>query len=86
MTSYADRDFWRAFARLPKEVRNQATEAFEQFSVNPFYRSLHFKPVRGQRDVWSARVSENYRVVGLRDGDEITWTWIGTHAEYDKLF
>jgi hypothetical protein len=27
-----------------------------------------------------------YRAVGLLEGDEITWFWIGTHADYDRLF
>jgi hypothetical protein len=30
-------------------------------------------------------VGRNYRVLGLRDGDEITWFWIGSHSEYDRL-
>jgi hypothetical protein len=23
--------------------------------------------------------------LGIRDGDEIVWFWIGSHAEYDRL-
>jgi len=27
----------------------------------------------------------DYKVVGLIDGDEITWFWIGSHTDYDNL-
>jgi hypothetical protein len=30
-------------------------------------------------------VTLGYRVVGLLEDDEITWFWIGSHAEYDRL-
>ena len=26
-----------------------------------------------------------YRALGLLEDDEITWFWIGTHTEYDRL-
>jgi hypothetical protein len=38
-----------------------------------------------RRNLWSARVGIHYRAVGERDGDQILWYWIGTHAEYDRL-
>jgi hypothetical protein len=31
------------------------------------------------------RVGLNYRAVGVRDGQDVIWFWIGSHAEYDKL-
>ncbi len=31
------------------------------------------------------RVGKNYRALGYREGDEITWVWIGSHADYDHL-
>jgi hypothetical protein len=30
-------------------------------------------------------VTLGYRAVGLVEDDEITWFWIGTHAQYDRL-
>jgi hypothetical protein len=35
--------------------------------------------------IYSARVSKNYRAVGVRNESGIIWFWIGTHADYDKL-
>jgi hypothetical protein len=27
----------------------------------------------------------DYRALGVREGDEIIWFWIGSHADYDRL-
>ena len=35
--------------------------------------------------VWSARITDDYRVLGYRKNGEMRWFWIGSHAEYDKL-
>jgi hypothetical protein len=46
--------------------------------------SLHFKKLHDK--LYSARVGISYRVLGIMPSpDSITWIWIGTHAEYDKL-
>jgi len=41
--------------------------------------------VRQRHPIYSARVGLGYRVLGLWEGDTITWFWIGSHAEYDTL-
>jgi len=35
--------------------------------------------------LWSARVGQNYRALGLDVEHGIYWIWIGTHADYDAL-
>jgi hypothetical protein len=30
-------------------------------------------------------VSLGYRAVGLLEDEDITWFWIGSHADYDRL-
>lgn len=35
--------------------------------------------------IYSARVSLNYRVLGLLEFDHLYWYWIGAHDEYDEL-
>jgi hypothetical protein len=48
--------------------------------------SLQFKCLHTDLPLWSARITDSYRAVGIRrKGDEIVWFFIGTHAEYDKL-
>jgi len=50
--------------------------------------TLHFasKKLSGYADVWSVRLSAQYRAVGQRSGNEIVWVWIGSHNDFDKLF
>ena len=55
------------------------------FTQDPFHPSLHFKQVKHEEDTWSARVGIGYRVLGIREKDRVTWFWIGSHSDYDKL-
>jgi hypothetical protein len=47
---------------------------------------LQFKRLHATLPLWSVRISDSYRAVGvLKKNDEIIWFFIGTHAEYDKM-
>lgn len=85
MTSHATAGYWRLFRALPKDVRAQAFKAHALFKRDPAHPSLHFELIDRQSNLWSARVNLNYRVLGTRDGAEITWFWVGTHSEYERL-
>jgi len=37
------------------------------------------------RSIFSARITAGYRTLGVREGDDMIWFWIGTHSEYDRL-
>jgi hypothetical protein len=74
--------FWTLYDRLPVEVQALADKQFALFSKNPSHPSLRFKQVG---PFWSVRVSYSYRALAVRNGEELTWFWIGTHADYDKL-
>lgn len=85
MKSLTNNNFWKYYADIPPDIRLQAREAYALFVKDPYYPSLHFKRVHSTRPVFSARISVDYRAVGIIDGDEITWFWIGSHSDYDKL-
>jgi len=85
MNSATTERFWKCYAALPEQVKVQAREAYALFANNPYYPSLHFKRIHSARPIFSVRVSIDYRAVGIVQGDEITWFWIGSHAEYDDL-
>lgn len=85
MISRTTKQFRDRLAELPEDIQERARKSYELFKQNPAHRSLQFKQVHPRRPIWSARVTGDYRVVGLRDGDEITWFWIGSHAEYDRV-
>ena len=85
MKSLTNKRFWKCYAGLSQEIRRQAREAYTLFEKYPYYPSLHFKRVHSTRPVFSARISVDYRAIGIVDGDEITWFWIGSHADYDNM-
>jgi len=70
---------------LPESVRRQAKIAYGRFAQDPHHPGLQFKQVHAAEPIYSARINRNYRAVGVRDGSEIVWFWIGSHADYDKL-
>jgi hypothetical protein len=77
--------FWAAYRGLPAEIQGLARKAYQLFRENPAHPSLHFKKVHDRDTVYSARVSLGYRAVGLFEDEDITWFWIGSHADYDRL-
>jgi hypothetical protein len=85
MKSFTTRDFHRLFAALPRQVQSQARQSYRLFMQNPLHPGLHFKRVYDDPPMYSARVGISYRAVGVREGDTITWFWIGSHANYNKL-
>ncbi len=85
MKSKTVRRFRDLLAALPAPVRRQATIAYQQFLSNPSHPGLRFKQVLSVPPIYSARVGISHRAVGGLDGDTVTWFWIGSHADYDKL-
>lgn len=85
MTSRATRRFWASYRDLPTEIQEAARKAYRLFREDAQHPSLQFKKVHVREPVFSVRVTLGCRALGLFDGDEIVWFWIGTHAEYDRL-
>lgn len=59
LPSVASREFWRAYRRLPRDVRKAATRAYRLWQQDAFHPSLHFKKVGGTS--WSVRVGFHHR-------------------------
>jgi mRNA-degrading endonuclease RelE of RelBE toxin-antitoxin system len=79
-------DFRRCFERLPNDIRERAREAYRRFAADPAHPGLRFKRLHADLPLWSVRITDSYRAVGVRKSDEeIVWIFIGTHAEYDRL-
>lgn len=85
MNSKTTKKFRKAFSDLPKEVQNQAREAYLQFKRNPWHPSLRFKPIHSKIPIFSVRIGKGYRAVGQKIQDRIVWFWIGSHSGYDDL-
>lgn len=85
MNSHLTDEFFAPYRALPEHVRSQARQAYALFERDPHHPSLRFRHVHPARPIFSARVGIDYRVVGLREGNDIFWFWIGSHAEYEQL-
>lgn len=83
MNSQGTHDFWERYRRLPREVRNVARRAYVFWKADPRHGSLQFKKLKPELPFYSVRVGQDYRAVGLLEGDTVYWDFIGTHAEYD---
>ena len=83
--SIATRRFWGLFQALPSEVQNLAVKNYRLWRRNPHHPSLGFRRLQGSRDRFSIRVGDHYRALGRLAGDKMTWVWIGTHSDYDRL-
>jgi hypothetical protein len=84
MNSRRTRKFRDALARLPAHIRKQAAVAYRRFRDNPNHPSLHFKQVHPTLPVYSARINDDYRVLGQMRSNGIVWFWIGNHEEYER--
>jgi hypothetical protein len=77
--------FRRSFLQWPKKIQSRARRAYRRFQSDPAHPGLQFKQLSTKYALWSVRISDDYRAVGVRRDDEIIWFFIGSHAEYERL-
>lgn len=85
MRSRITQDFIDLYRSLPPAIRLAARRAYRHWRDDPSYPGVRFKIINPERRWWSARVTRDYRAVGTLDGDLMTWFWIGSHDDYDRL-
>ena len=85
MRSRATPRFWAAYRELPPDIRDLARKAYRLFRDNPKHPSLLLKRVHDVEPIYAVRVSLGYRALGILEGDEMVWFWIGSHADYDRI-
>ena len=83
MTGKADRRFWKCFEKLPEPVQKLAREKYALWKRDPHHPSLHFEERRSA--ICVVRIGEHYRALGLREGNIVSWFWVGTHEEYNRF-
>ncbi len=86
MKSWTTPGFRRALRKLPKQIQADARKAYKLWKADPSHPSLNFELISADPPppLWSVRVTLGYRALGTRDGDTMTWLWIGDHREYEK--
>jgi hypothetical protein len=78
--------FRRDFARSSHDIQERTRNAYRRFQTNPSYPGLHFKPVHPTLPLWSVRIDDSYRAIGiLKNDQQIIWVFIGNHTACDKF-
>jgi mRNA-degrading endonuclease RelE of RelBE toxin-antitoxin system len=87
MQHHATAEFWKEYRALPQEIRNRANEKFSLLKSNQQHPSIQFKKLgeRKGHEIWSARVSLNYRALAIKRTSGYLWFWIGDQCTYDSL-
>lgn len=82
MRHFASPAFWRAYERLPENVRALADKNYALLKQDPRHPSLHFKQIGRYRSV---RVGLHHRALGVEVDEGVLWFWIGSHSAYDRM-
>jgi len=69
---------------LPDHIQQQARKAYQRFEKDPSHPGLKFKKIAGVKNVYSVRITLEYRALGNRVDDMIIWFWIGSHSDYEQ--
>lgn len=85
MIHRASSEFWDDYDALPASIQRRADKQFELLLANPQHPSLHFKKLgmEGDHEIWSARVTQKYRALAIKQPEHYVWFWIGDHDTYD---
>lgn len=78
--------FWETYLNLNLKIRQRAKIAYRLWKENPFHPSLHFKCINREENIWSVRITLDYRAIGILEGDTVTWFWIGSHDDYEQFY
>lgn len=78
--------FWTAYYNLDNDLKKQTKKTYELWISNPYHNSLRFKCINRKENIWSVRITQGYRAIGVLHEDRVTWFWIGHHDEYRRFF
>ncbi|MBU4184691.1 MAG: hypothetical protein KKC23_00520 [Proteobacteria bacterium] len=85
MNPFTVKSYWKSYKGLPKKIQRDADRKFNLWKKNPFHPSLNFKCVNTEYNIWSVRVTIDYRALAVRNEKSVIWYWIGDHNKYEQL-
>ena len=85
MNPFTVKSYWKSYKGLPKKIQRDADRKFDLWKKNPFHPSLNFKCVNTEYNIWSVRVTMDYRALAVRNAKSVIWYWIGDHNKYEQL-
>lgn len=79
------RDYFPAYARLPRKAQRKADELLRKFTADPKQPSIHYEPIQGAHDrqLRSVRIGDDYRAIvrAPERGDVFLLLWVDHHDE-----
>ncbi len=79
------REYFPAYARLPRKAQRKADEFLRKFTSDPRQASIHYEPIRGAHDqqLRSVRIGDDYRAVirAPEHGEVFLLLWVDHHDE-----
>ncbi|AFY69012.1 hypothetical protein Pse7367_0710 [Thalassoporum mexicanum PCC 7367] len=84
MKSRTNQAFRDLLAQLPKPVQDLARKNYLLWQKDPRHKSLRFKQVHKEKQIYSIRIGRKFRALGELGSDGISWYWIGSHEQYDQ--
>jgi len=84
MKIVTEKSFDHDYARLPRNIQERVDKQLSLLFANPHHGSLQTRKMRGQADIWEARVTESYRFTFKIVGDTYRLRRVGTHEIYRK--
>lgn len=85
MNPFTVKSYLKSYKGLPKKIQRDADRKFDLWKKNPFHPSLNFKCVNTEYNIWSVRVTMDYRALAVRNEKSVIWYWIGDHNKYEQL-
>ncbi|HEY9702143.1 MAG TPA: hypothetical protein V6C58_06840 [Allocoleopsis sp.] len=82
LNHFTTSNFWQNYHQLPLTIQKIADQKYQLLKQNPYHPSLKLKKIG---DLWSVRVTKNYRSLGINESEGILWFWIGDHQEYEQI-
>jgi mRNA-degrading endonuclease RelE of RelBE toxin-antitoxin system len=83
MKSTKSQNFNKLYYKLPKEIKELTNKCYLLWRTNPQHPSLHYKKL--SEDFRSVRIGDHFRAIARIYNDNVIWSWIGTHEEYNNL-
>ena len=78
-------EFREALGKLDPATRRKARQAYQLFKDNPASWQPELQTGSRNKKPLFARIDDNYRVLGVVQGNAIIWYWVGPHDEYERM-
>lgn len=85
MRSVTTERFRKAYKSLTIATKRKAKVAYQRWKKDPYRPSVNFKQVHDVKQIYSVRIGNSYRALGLKEKNTIIWFWIGSHEDYNKM-